>query len=334
MGEPFTYRNEDKIDNRTAFGKALKDLGDKNINKGQLVCAFDCDLASSVKTADFAKAYPDYFFQSGIQEHNTATIAGALSTAGILTFFADFGVFGIDETYNQHRLNDINKTNLKLVTTHLGLDVGPDGKTHQCIDYIGLTSNLYHFKVIIPCDPNQTDRAVRYASREKGNFLIGTGRNRWPVLYREDGTPLFGEGYSFEYGKMDVIREGHDGAIVSYGGMVDRAIKISEEFAKKEITLKVVNMPCVRALDEEMLGELAKLAFICTYEDHNINTGIAPFLAQHLLRLHYKGRMESFGVKDYGPSGETDEVMAAEGLDVESMIKALGKMVKKKRTKK
>ena len=334
IGTPFTYTNEDKVDNRTAFGKALKDLGDKNISKEQLVCAFDCDLASSVKTADFAKAYPDYFFQSGIQEHNTATIAGALSTTGILTFFADFGVFGIDETYNQHRLNDINKTNLKLVTTHLGLDVGPDGKTHQCTDYIGLTSNLYHFKVIIPCDPNQTDRAVRYASREEGNFLIGTGRNRWPVLYREDGTPLFGEGYSFEYGKMDVIRGGHDGAIISYGGMVDRAIKISEEFAKKGITLKVVNMPCVRALDEEMLGELAKLAFICTYEDHNINTGIAPFIAQHLLKLRYKGRMEPFGVKDYGPSGETDEVMAAEGLDVESMIKALGKMVKKKRTKK
>jgi transketolase len=333
-GTPFTYTNEDKVDNRTAFGKALKDLGDKNISKGQLVCAFDCDLASSVKTADFAKAYPDYFFQSGIQEHNTATIAGALSTTGILTFFADFGVFGIDETYNQHRLNDINKTNLKLVTTHLGLDVGPDGKTHQCIDYIGLTSNLYHFKVIIPCDPNQTDRAVRYASREEGNFLIGTGRNRWPVLYREDGTPLFGDGYSFEYGKMDVIREGHDGAIISYGGMVDRAVKIAEEFAKKGIMLKVVNMPCVRAVDEEMLGDLAKLTFICTYEDHNINTGIAPFIAQHLLKLRYKGRMESFGVKDYGPSGETDEVMTAEGLDVDSMVKTLSGMVKKKRSKK
>jgi transketolase len=334
IGTPFTYRIEDKIDNRTAFGKALKDLGDKNISKGQLVCAFDCDLASSVKTADFAKAYPDYFFQSGIQEHNTATIAGAISTTGILTFFADFGVFGIDETYNQHRLNDINRTNLKLVTTHLGLDVGPDGKTHQCTDYIGLTSNLYHFKVIIPCDPNQTDRAVRYASREKGNFLIGTGRNRWPVLYREDGSPLFGEGYSFEYGRMDTISEGEDGAIITYGGMVDRAIKIAAEFAKKGITLKIVNMPCARAVDEEMLGELVKLPFICTYEDHNIHTGIAPFIAQQLLRLRYKGRMESFGVKDYGPSGETDEVMTAEGLDVDSMVKTLSGMVKKKRSKK
>lgn len=333
-GLPFTYRDEDKVDNRTAFGKALKDIGDKNIPKGQLVCTFDCDLASSVKTADFAKAYPDYFFQSGIQEHNTATIAGALSTTGILTFFADFGVFGIDETYNQHRLNDINRTNLKLVTTHLGLDVGPDGKTHQCTDYIGLMSNLYHFKVIIPCDPNQTDRAVRYAAMEKGNFLIGTGRNRWPVLYDKDGNPFFGEGYSFQYGKMDVIREGMDGAIITYGSMVARAVAIADEFVKKSVSLKVVNMPCVREADILMLDELAKLPFVATYEDHNINTGIAPFIAQQLLMRRYKGEMVSFGVKDYGLSGETEEVMAAEGLDVDSMVRALGKILMRKRRRK
>jgi transketolase len=192
-------------------------------------------------------------------------------------------------------------------------------------------SNLYHFKVIIPCDPNQTDRAVRYAAQEKGNFLIGTGRNRWPVLYRENGKPIFNEGYSFTYGKMDIIREGQDGAIITYGGMVAKAVKIAEEFSKKGITLKVVNMPCVLAVDEEMIGELIRLPFICTYEDHNIHTGIAPFIAQQLLKLRYKGRIESFGVKDYGLSGETEEVMVAEGLDVDSMVKALAGMVKKRR---
>ncbi|MBP1735590.1 MAG: transketolase, partial [Deltaproteobacteria bacterium] len=104
-----------------------------------------------------------------------------------------------------------------------------------------------------------------------------------------------------------------------------------DEFAKKGITLKIVNMPCVRAADNAVLAELVKLPFICTYEDHNIHTGIAPFIAQQLLMRSYKGRMESFGVKDYGPSGETDEVMAAEGLDVDSMVKALSGMVKRKR---
>jgi transketolase len=116
--------------------------------------------------------------------------------------------------------------------------------------------------------------------------------------------------------------------------MVTRAIKIADEYEKKGITLRVVNMPCVRATDDGVLGELVKLPFMCTYEDHNIHTGIGPFIAQQLLTRRYKGRMESFGVKDYGPSGETDEVMAAEGLDVDSMVKALSGMLKRKRSRK
>ncbi len=327
-GSPFTYKDEDKIDNRTAFGKTLKDLGDKNIGHGRPVCAFDCDLASSVKTADFAKAHPAYFFQGGIQEHNTATVAGALSTAGVLTFFADFGVFGIDETYNQQRLNDINKTNLKLVLTHVGLDVGPDGKTHQCIDYIGLSRSLFNFRAIVPCDPNQTDRAVRYMAAAPGNFLVATGRNRWPVICRENGKPFFGDGYTFVYGAMDTIKEGGDGAIITYGGMLVRAIKIREELIKKGITLKVINMACVHETDDAVMKEVLGQPYVFTYEDHNIFTGIRPLIAEYLLKHGYRGTFESFGVRQYGASGETDEAYSIAGLDEVSMVEALLKTIR------
>ncbi len=327
-GIPFTYGDEDKMDGRSAFGKALKDLGGKNIPKGTYVAALDCDLAASVKTGDFAKAFPDYFFQGGIQEHNAATVSGAMSSDGILTFFADFGVFGIDETYNQQRLNDINKTNLKLILTHVGLDVGPDGKTHQCVDYIGLANNLHNYKVIVPCDPNQTDRAVRYGAAVKGNVLIATGRSRWNVIYKDDKTPLFGDGYSFKYGKMDVIRQGGNGAIIAYGGMVARALEIHTRLAGQWISVGVVNMPCVKEIDEEVMKGLLSLPLVVTYEDHNVRTGIAPLVATYLLKQGYKGRMEAFGVKNYGVSGDADEAYAAEGLDPDSMVEALEKIVR------
>jgi transketolase len=327
-GSPFTYREEDKVDNRSAFGKTLKDLGDRNIDKGCPVAAFDCDLASSVKTGDFGKAYPDYFFQGGIQEHNTATVAGALSTTGILTFFADFGVFGIDETYNQQRLNDINKTNLKLILTHVGLDVGPDGKTHQCVDYVGLSRSLFNFKAIVPCDPNQVDRAVRYIARTKGNFLIATGRNRWPVFYGENGKPSFGEGYDFVYGKMDTIKEGSHGVIITYGGMVARAVKIREELVKRGMTVKVVNMPCVHEVDNDMMDGMLKQPHIFTYEDHNVFTGIAPVITAYLLEKKFNGTFHSFGVRKYGVSGETEEAYRIEELDVETMVNALLKIMR------
>lgn len=322
-GKPFTYKDEDKVDNRTAFGKALKDLGDLNIGKGPFVCAFDCDLGASVKTGDFEKAHGDYFFQGGIQEHNTATIAGALSTTGVLTFFAGFGVFGIDETYNQQRLNDINGTNLKLILTHLGIDVGPDGNTHQCVDYIGLVRGLYNFKIIIPADPNQTDRVVRYVAGTKGNFAVGMGRNRWPIITGNHGGPLFDDTYQFVYGKMDVLAEGKDGAIITYGGMLHRALKIANILKEAGFSLTVVNMPCVSEIDEETMEKLLPLPRIITYEDHNVHTGIAPFLTGYLLKRGYRGLFESYGIRRYGASGDTDDAFRLEGLDVESMAASL-----------
>jgi len=327
-GLPFTYTDATNLDNRSAFGKALKDLGEKNIAEGRLVSVFDCDLASSVKTSDFAKAFPDHFFQGGVQEHNTATVAGALSNTGVVTFFADFGVFGIDETYNQHRLNDINRTNLKVVVTHVGLDVGQDGKTHQCVDYIGLTRNLFHFRPIIPADANQTDRAVRYAASTRGNFLIATGRSKWPVILNEQGAPLFGDAYAFRYGAMDVVREGADVAIVTYGGMLARALSIREELMKQGISVKVVNMACVNEVDEGVLRGLLKVRAVVTYEDHNPATGIMPPLAYHLLANGYSGKVQSFGVTDYGRSGDTEEILKMQRLDVGSMTEAIKTVIK------
>jgi transketolase len=323
-GSPFTYQESDKIDNRSAFGRALKDIGDRNIPEGRPVSAFDCDLASSVKTADFAKAYPDHFFQGGIQEHNTATVAGALSTAGVLTFFADFGVFGIDETYNQQRINDINATNLKTAITHVGLDVGPDGKTHQCIDYIGLARGLYRAKTIVPCDPNQTDRVIRYVASARGNFFIGMGRNRWPVMYRKEGEPSFAGDYVFQYGKMDLMADGTDGAIITYGGLVSKALGIREKLAGKGKSFAVVNMPCVDEADEAVMAKLAALPSVVTYEDHNVRTGIVPVITASLLKLGFKGTFLSFGATSYGASGDTDEVLASQGLDIETVTEKIG----------
>ncbi|MGD0231516.1 MAG: transketolase [Syntrophorhabdales bacterium] len=327
-GAPSTYTDADKVDNRTAFGKALKDLGEKNIPMGRPVCVFDCDLASSVKSTDFAKVFPDHFFQGGVQEHNTATVSGALSSMGVVTFFADFGAFGMDETYNQQRLNDINRTNLKLVLTHLGLDVGQDGKTHQCIDYIGLARNLYHFRTIVPADPNQVDRAVRYAAGVRGNFVIGTGRSQWPVIRTESDSLFFANGYRFVYGRMDVIRSGEDGAIITYGGMVDRALRIRAALLEKRRSVAVINMACVTEVDEETMKGLLGLPYLFTYEDHNPATGIGPTVAAWLVEQGYGGRMARFGVKDYGLSGDTEDILKAERLDVDSMVEALWTVMK------
>lgn len=331
-GIPRNYEAGEKLDNRTAFGNALVDIARQNMSKdGYLpIAVFDCDLASSVKTASFAKQFPNNFFQGGIQEHNTATIAGAISTCGIVSFFADFGVFGIDETYNQHRLNDINETNLKLIVTHNGLDVGEDGKTHQCIDYLGLMKNLFGYKVIVPADPNQTDRVIRYIAKTPGNFVVVMGRSQNPVILAEDGIPYYKTPYEFHYGRADIIRSGKDAAILTMGGMVYRAIKAWEILKEKAIHVQIINISCPYDLDIETILNASKTGLLITYEDHNIHTGLGSLVANILAENRLAVRFRKLGIKNYGASGKPDDLYRIQGLDVESLVQSVLDEIKEK----
>ncbi|HOP95260.1 MAG: transketolase [Dictyoglomaceae bacterium] len=324
-GTPITYDKDAKIDNRGAFGKALADLGRLNVGKDDKtpIAVLDCDLVESVRTHEFRNIAPENFFEIGIQEHNAATVAGALSSQGVVTFFADFGVFGVDETYNQHRLNDINVTNLKLVVTHCGLDVGEDGKTHQCIDYIGTFRNLFGFKIVIPADGNQTDRVIRYVAKESGNFLVAMGRSVAPIITDENGNPLFGGDYKFVYGKMDKIRDGESAAIITCGIMTYRAVQAWEKLKDMGIKVKVFNFTSPKEIDWDALKEAASTGFIVTYEDHNIHTGIGSIIGEALLEGGYTVKFKKLGVKEYGLSGKPDSVYKLQGLDVDSLVETI-----------
>jgi transketolase len=325
IGSPRDYGKDQKLDNRSAFGNALLDLAKANLqNSGPLpIVVFDCDLAPSTKTTGFAKQFSENFFQGGIQEHNTATIAGAISTLGLLPFFADFGVFGVDETYNQHRLNDINGTNLKLICTHNGLDVGEDGNTHQCIDYVGVMRNLFGYKIIIPADPNQTDRVIRYVAKNHGNFLVAMGRSPVPILLTENGTPFFSGPYEFRYGKADLIRDGKHAAVITTGGMVYRAVQACEKLREKGVEVQVLNISCLSDLDIEAILKAAKTGTIITYEDHHVQTGLGSLIGNVLAEHGLAIRLRKMGITQYGSSGKPHDLYRMQGLDVQSLIQTV-----------
>ncbi|MFA7220529.1 MAG: transketolase, partial [Synergistaceae bacterium] len=311
-GTPVTYTKEDKKDNRGAFGKALAQVGELNYKKeGRTpMIVFDCDLAGSVKVDGFAKVCPDNFIQSGIQEHATATVAGAASAAGAVSLWAAFGVFGADEVYNQQRLNDINKASIKTVLTHTGLDVGEDGMTHQCIDYVGLFRNTFGWKVIVPADPNQTDRATRWMLKEPGNICLAMGRSVLSVVLKEDGTPYYGDGYTFNYGDIDVLRDGKDATILSMGHFAGRAMAASDLLAAEGVSVKVLHCASPLGMDAQKLIELVGDKPLITCEDHHVNTGIGSIAAMMFARAGKAVRIVNLGVTHYGCSGPGNEVMA------------------------
>ncbi|RKZ04341.1 MAG: transketolase [Candidatus Hydrothermota bacterium] len=324
-GTPRVYRPEDKLDNRSAFGNALADIGRANVGvEGRTpIAVFDCDLASSVKVDGFAKEFPENFFEAGVQEHNTATVAGALSSQGVLAVWGDFGVFNIDETYNQQRLNDINRTNLKVASTHLGIDVGEDGKTHHCVDYIGVLRNLYGFRLIVPADPNQTDRATRYMLTRSGNYALGVGRSRTPIITREDGSPFFDADYRFEYGKADILRDGDRGALIVYGQTAWRGVRVWEMLREKGISIMVINMASVLDPDLDLLKRASETGYIAVYEDHNVKSGLGSIIADILLERGWTARFRKFGLTDYAPSGKAEDLFEFMGLSPERVAEEI-----------
>lgn len=306
-----------KVAPRNAYGAALLDLA--KANEQIPFAVFDCDLAGSVRTNDFAAKFPHAFYQSGIQEHNTAVIAGAISKENIITFFSDFGVFGVDETYNQQRLNDINHTNLKLVTTHVGLDVGEDGKTHQCIDYIGLMRNLYGFKIIIPADANQTDKVIRYIASHSGNYFVPLGRSKIEIITAETGDIFYDQDHPFQYGKADKLRSGKDGALLATGVMVEKALKIHKILRESGIEIAVWNFSSLSAISKEDMKKVTESGKIFTYEDHNVRTGLGSIIASKLLEFNLNATLVKFGVSQYGVSGKSEDVYQYLGLDPETV---------------
>lgn len=333
-GKPEDYDPEKAIPNRSAFGQTLKDIAKFNHKKkGKTpIIVFDCDLTSSVRTSLFAEVAPEHFFQGGVQEHNTATISGAISTQGIISFMADFGVFGIDEVYNQMRLNDLNHTNLKLILTHLGVDVGPDGKTHHCIDYLGLLRNLVHFKVIIPADPNQTDRVIRYAVAEFGNIMVGMGRSADPVILDDDGKPFFGGNYKFSYGKADVVRRGGDAAIITMGKGLHPSVCAADQLSKKGIKISVLNISSPFELDHDAIIEATKTGVLISVEDHLVRSGLGTLVVEYLYDQGIHVPLKKIGITTYSSSDHFHVLLDSIGLSTSRILKIVKKLLNERRS--
>ena len=311
VGEGRVYTGTNDI--RSAMGNALADAA--AANPAVTMAALDCDLEGSVKLTDFKHLRPTQFIECGIAEHNAATVAAALSKSGVLAIHADFSMFNIAETYSQNRMADINHAPFKLFCTHAGLDVGEDGKTHQCIDYVSLLANLHGMQIIVPADANQADGAVRYALATPHPVAVIGGRSKLPILADKEGTTL-----GFVYGKGDWLREGADGVIVAYGNLVHHAVRAADALAEKGVRIGVLNMATPAALDEEALKQAATTGLIVTYEDHNVQTGIAGGVARLLCENGIACRLVAKGVSHYGASMSPDRLYEEQGLDEASLI--------------
>lgn len=314
------YTYTEKKDTRSGFGAGLHEVGKKNSN----VVALCADLIGSLKMDAFIKEFPERFFQIGIAEANMMGIAAGLTIGGKIPYTGTFANFSTGRVYDQIRQSiAYSGKNVKICASHAGLTLGEDGATHQILEDIGLMKMLPGMTVINPCDYNQTKAATIAIADYDGPVYLRFGRPTVPIFTDPD--------QKFEIGKAWMVNEGADVSIIATGHLVWEAIQAGEKLAELGIDAEIINIHTIKPLDEEaILKSVGKTGCVVTAEEHNRLGGLGDSVAQ-VLAKHAPAPQEYVAVNDsFGESGTPADLMTKYGLNADSIVSAVQKVIKRK----
>jgi len=309
----------EKIATRDGYGKALADLSEKYD-----FVVLDADLAAATKTGVFKKACPSKFFDCGIAEGNMMGVAAGIASTGKTVFASSFAMFAAGRAFEQVRnIIGYPHLNVKIGATHAGITVGEDGATHQCNEDIALMRTIPGMVILNPADAVEAKACVEAAINHNGPVYLRFGRLAVPVIYDE--------GHKVEIGKGSVIQEGTDVTIIATGLMVSIALEANEILKSEGISARIVNMPCIKPIDAELIKESAeKTGVIVTCEEHNIIGGLGSAVAEVVCESK-PVPVVRVGVNDtYGKSGKAQDLIPVFGLDAQSVVNRVKEAIKLK----
>jgi len=312
-------KSSDMVMAREAYGDLLVELGKENEN----IVVLDADLSSSTKTYKFSKQFPERFFNCGVAEQNMISVAAGLAASGKTVFVSTFAIFGAGRAWDQVR-NSLAacRFNVKIVVTHGGISVGPDGLSHQAVEDIALMRVIPNMTVIVPCDAPEAVAAIRAASQAKGPFYIRLGRPKVPTIWHGD---------RFDIGKAHIVSEGKHVTVVACGIMVNEAIRAGELLREKGISIEIINMSTIKPLDEKAIIKSAKkTGCVITCEEHSVIGGLGGAVSE-VLSESYPVPVKRLGIRDcFGQSGSPEELMAEYGITSHDIVRAAESLIKKK----
>ena len=306
---------------RKQYGRALVELGKERSD----IVVLDADLSTSTRTADFAAAFPERFFNCGIAEQNMMDTAAGLAASGKTVFVSTFAVFGTGRCYDQIRQSiAYTNFNVKIVASHAGITVGGDGASHQIVEDIALLRVLPNMTVIVPCDSHETYKVVKVIAGTKGPTYVRIGRADVPTITDEKSP--------FEISKAPVLRDGKDVTLIGCGIMVSRCLEAAEELQKHGVDARVINLHTVKPLDEKTIVKAAReTGGVVTAEEHSVMMGMGSAVAMALVE-NYHVPMKRVGIPDvFGESGSCDELMTKYGLTVDNVVEAAHDVLKRKK---
>lgn len=294
---------------RDAYAETLLRLGEKDPR----IVVLGADTSVSIKTSQFGEKFPTRFFNVGIAEANMVGISAGLALADKIPFVSTYSAFVPGKCLDQIR-NAIAYPNLnvKIVSSHGGLTVGPDGASHQTVEDIAVMRAIPRLHVVVPADGEATRKLVSLAAETDGPFYIRLCRPNVRTIYDSDA--------QFHIGRGVTLREGSDVGIIACGIMVNEALEASKTLAKEGISAEIVDSHTVKPLDNDLVVKVArKTGALVTCEEANVLGGLGSAVAE-VVTDSYPVRISRVGMRDtFGESGEHLELMAKYGLTADDI---------------
>lgn len=315
---PHLYSDDVKLEPiRAGFGRGLKAAAEKN---GAIV-ALCADLTESTQMSLFAEAFPERYIEVGIAEQNLVTLASGLARAGKVPFTSSYAAFSPGRNWEQIRTTiTLNDQPVKIVGSHAGVSVGPDGATHQMLEDIALMRVLPNMIVVAPGDSIEAEKATHAIANNGKPSYIRLAREKTPVFSTEHAP--------FEIGRAYVLRSGHDVTLLGTGTMTYQLLVASKLLEERGIHAEVVHVPTIKPLDEEViLSSVRKTGRVVAAEEAQIAAGFGGAIAE-LLGEQLPTPLLRIGMKDrYGESGVPAELIKHFRLDGASMAEDIEKFV-------
>ncbi|MDL2342040.1 MAG: transketolase C-terminal domain-containing protein [Patescibacteria group bacterium] len=306
---------------RKGFGRGLLAAGKLDVN----VVAACADLTDSTQMSLFKAEFPERFVEIGVAEQNLATVGAGLAAMGKIPFVSSYAAFSPGRNWEQIRTTAcLNERAVKIVGSHAGVSVGPDGATHQMLEDIALMRVLPNMVVIVPGDSLEAERATMAMAKDGRPNYLRLAREATPIITTAK-TP-------FEIGKAYVYEPGSDVTIIATGTMTYQALLAAEQLFKDGIEAEVVHVPTIKPLDADtILKSVRKTGCVVTAEEGQVIGGLGGAIAE-LLAENHPAPLKRIGMLDhFGESGEPNQLLEHFGLDAKHIRLAAHHVIDKKK---
>lgn len=309
---------------RKGFGEGLVKAGDADEN----VVALCADLTESTQMHLFKAKYKERFVEIGVAEQNLVTVASGMAAMGKVPFCSSYAMFSPGRNWEQIRTTiAYNDRPVKVVGSHAGISVGPDGGTHQALEDMALMRVIPNMDVISPCDSIEAKKFTELLAKSGRPAYLRLAREKTPIMTTEETPTEIGKSQIFWLPDVGMAEVG----LIATGALLYRAILVAKALEAEGIKSKVMNLASIKPIDVEGIVALAKeTRAIVTIEEHQVIGGMGSAVAE-VLAKNFPVPIEFIGVQDkFGQSGTPEELIEHYGLGTKSIKEAVKKVLGRK----